>query len=63
MEIFLDNILRFEVDGSKENVCEFLFLKELYILYKPIFAPISQKINSSFSLNVLIHSIVSSSLL
>ena len=42
IDIFLVNTLKFELEGSKAIVVEFLFFKELYIEYKPMFAPISQ---------------------
>ena len=45
MDIFLVNTLKLLVEGSKETTSTFLCLKAVYIEYKPIFEPISQKTN------------------
>ena len=62
IDIFLDNTLKFELEGSKTIVKEFGFFKALYIEYKPIFPPMSQKIKFSFFSKLSIHSSVSGSL-
>ena len=49
IDIFLVNTLKFELEGSNAIVVDLGCFKELYIEYKPIFAPISQKIKLSFS--------------
>ena len=59
IDIFLVNTLKFELEGSKAIVVDLGFFKELYIEYKPIFAPISQKIKFSLFSKLSIHSIVS----
>ena len=48
IDIFLVNTLKFELEGSKAIVVDLGCFKELYIEYKPMFAPISQKIKFSF---------------
>ena len=62
IDIFLVNTLKFELEGSKAIVIDLGCFKELYIEYKPMFAPISQKIKFSFSLKLSIHLSVSGSL-
>ena len=63
IDIFLVNTLKFELEGSKAIVIDLGCFKELYIEYKPMFAPISQKIKFSFFLKLSIHLSVSGSLL
>ena len=62
IDIFLVNTLKFELEGSNAMVVDLGCFKELYIEYKPMFAPISQKIKFSFFSKLSIHSRVSGSL-
>jgi hypothetical protein len=61
MLIFLDKIPKLFVDASKQITFMFLCVNAAYIEYKPIFAPISQKVTFFFE-KLLIHYNVSSSL-
>ena len=62
IEIFLERILKFDVDGSKLKISILLYLVAAYKEYKPMFEPISQKINFlSLLLKLLIQSNVSGS--
>ena len=61
IDIFLVNTLKLELEGSNAIVVDLGFFKELYNEYKPILAPISQKIKFSFFSKLSLHSRVSGS--